>query len=256
MGSRPTHSARPAARSPGSYATAPGDGADFQNGLVVDGRRRIVVSGSSDLGPAGGGGRWRLQRFTPDGAVDRSFGHRGTVLTQMSGVGGDDEHLWRIALQPDGKIVAVGYAVTATGGEDFALARYLPDGRLDPSFGTGGRVFTALAPGAGDDEAQAVQVLGNGRIVVAGFAGTGADSSGRDLALARYLPDGRLDPSFGSGGLVVRDVAGGRDQFKAMTLDRRGRIVAVGSADLGAGAGGTSFAVARYRADGRPDAFG
>ncbi|MFG2986536.1 hypothetical protein ACGFYQ_35735 [Streptomyces sp. NPDC048258] len=68
-------------------------------------------------------------------------------------------------------MVAVGHAVTATGGEDFALARYLPDGRLDPSFGTGGRVFTAVAPGAGDDEAHAVRVLGDGRIVVAWWAG-------------------------------------------------------------------------------------
>ncbi|MFE5769437.1 delta-60 repeat domain-containing protein [Streptomyces sp. NPDC056485] len=88
----------------------------------------------------------------------------------MSAAGGEDENIWRIALQRDGKIVAVGHAITATGGEDFALARYLPDGRLDQSFGTGGKVFTAVA---------------------------------------RYLPDGRPDPAFGTGGLVVRDVAGG-----------------------------------------------
>ncbi|WP_199920514.1 hypothetical protein [Streptomyces katrae] len=56
----------------------------------------------------------------------------------------------------------------------------------------------------------------------------------------------------------MRDAAGGRDQFKNMTLDERGRIVAVGSAELGTGRGGTgrggtSFAVARSRQDGRPD---
>ncbi|MFI5669881.1 hypothetical protein [Streptomyces sp. NPDC051704] len=233
-------------------ATAPDAGSDFANGLVVDGRRRIVVSGSSDLGGAGGV-QWRLQRFTPDGAVDSTFGKRGTVLTPMSAAGGDDENIWRLALQPDGKIVAVGHAITATGGEDFALARYLPDGRLDNGFGTGGKVFTKVAPGAGDDEAQAVQVQRDGRIVVAGFTGTGAGTEGRDLALVRYLPDGSPDRSFGTDGIVVRDVAGGRDQFKNMTLDGHGRIVAVGSADLGSGRGGASFAVARYRSDGRPD---
>ncbi|WP_123516583.1 hypothetical protein [Streptomyces sp. 2132.2] len=234
-------------------STAPGAGSDFANGLAIDGRRRIVVSGSSDLGGPGGV-QWRVQRFTPDGAVDAAFGNHGTVLTPMSPAGGDDENIWRIALQSDGKILAVGHAITATGGEDFALARYLPDGRLDRSFGTGGKVFTTVAPGAGDDEAQAVQVQRDGRIVVAGFTGTRAGTEGRDLALVRYLPDGRLDPGFGAGGIVVRDVAGGRDQFKHMVLDGHGRIVAVGSADLGAGRGGTSFAVARYRPDGRPDA--
>ncbi|MEV6578638.1 hypothetical protein AB0M92_10825 [Streptomyces sp. NPDC051582] len=233
-------------------STAPAAGSDFANGLVIDGRRRIVVSGSSDLGGKGGV-QWRLQRFTPDGAVDASFGKHGTVLTPMSAAGGEDENIWRIALQRDGKIVAVGHAITATGGEDFALARYLPDGRLDQGFGTGGKVFTTVAPGTGDDEAQAVQVQRDGRIVVAGFTGTGAGTEGRDLALARYLPDGRPDPGFGTGGLVVRDVAGGRDQFKNMVLDGHGRVVAVGSADLGSGRGGTSFAVARYRPDGTAD---
>lgn len=236
-----------------SSASAPGTADDFANGLVVDGRRRIVVSGSSDLGAAGGGLQWRVQRFTPDGGVDRTFGRDGTVLTPMSSAGGEDEHVWRLALQPDGKIVAAGFAVTATGGQDFALARYLPDGRLDPGFGTGGRVFTPVSPGTGDDVAQAVQVQKDGRILVAGYTGTGAGPAGRDLALARYLPDGRLDRGFGEDGIVVRDVAGGRDQFKHLTLDARGGIVAVGSADLGAGRGGTSFAVARYRPDGRPD---
>ncbi|WP_405762265.1 hypothetical protein [Streptomyces sp. NBC_00045] len=244
-----------------STAIAPKGGPDFQNGLVVDGlvvdgRGRHLVSGSSDVG-SGGASRWRIARYTPTGQLDRSFGPGGTVLTNMSDAGGEDEHVWRLAVQHDGKIVAVGHAVTPTGGEDFALARYLPDGRLDRSFGNGGKVFTAIGSGPFDDEAQAVSVLPDGKILVAGFAGTGAGTEGRDFALARYLPNGRLDPSYNRHGsrpgIVVTDIAGQRDQLKNMVIDSRGRSVAVGSATLGAGLGGTDFAVARYLPDGLLD---
>ncbi|KOU19465.1 hypothetical protein ADK52_28575 [Streptomyces sp. WM6372] len=236
-----------------STAIAPNGGPDFQNGLAVDGRGRSLVSGSSDVG-SGGGSQWRIARYTPQGQLDRSFGSGGTVLTGMSAAGGEDEHVWRLAVQHDGKIVAVGHAITPTGGEDFALARYLPDGRLDRSFGDGGRVFTAIGSGLFDDEAQAVGILADGKILVAGFAGTGAGTEGRDFALARYLPDGRLDRSYNRHGsrpgIVVTDIAGQRDQLKNMVIDSRGRAVAVGSATLGAGRGGTDFAVARYLPDG------
>ncbi|MFD8141523.1 hypothetical protein [Streptomyces sp. NPDC059708] len=240
-------------------AVAPDGNTDYQNGLVIDDRRRILVSGSSDMGEAAGGFQWRIARYTPDGNPDPSFGSGGVVLTPMSGVGGDDEHIWRLAVQKDGKIVAAGHVATAAGGEDFAVARYLPDGRLDRTFGTQGRVVTALSPH--DDEAQALRIQRDGRIVVAGYAGTGEDTNGRDFALVRYLPDGRLDGSFNRSGprpgTVVTDIEGGRDQLRDITLDTRGRIVAAGSATLPAERGGTSFAVARYLGDGSPDpAFG
>ncbi|MFE2148158.1 hypothetical protein ACFXA3_41710, partial [Streptomyces sp. NPDC059456] len=236
-------------------AVAPDGNVDYQNGLAIDDRHRILVSGSSDPGEAAGGFRWRIARYTPDGKPDRTFGSGGVVLTPMSGVGGDDEHIWRLAVQEDGKIVAAGHVATAGGGEDFAVARYLPDGRPDRTFGTGGRVVTAVTPH--DDEAQALRIQRDGRIVVAGYAGTGDGPEGRDFAVVRYLPDGRPDTSFNRAGarpgIVLTDIAGGRDQLRDISLDRRGRIVAVGSATLPAGRGGTSFAVARYLRDGSPD---
>ncbi|MGE7391788.1 delta-60 repeat domain-containing protein [Streptomyces sp. NPDC004126] len=236
-------------------AVAPNGNTDYQNGLAIDSRRRILVTGSSDLGEAAGGFQWRIARYTPDGRLDRSFGSGGIVLTPMSDMGGDDEHIWRLAVQQDGKIVAAGHVATADGGEDFAVARYLPDGSLDRTFGTRGRVVTALTPH--DDEAQALRVQHDGRIVVAGYASIGEDADGRDFALVRYLPDGRLDRSFNRSGprpgTVVTDIEGGRDQLRDITLDTRGRIVAAGSATLPSARGGTSFAVARYLHDGTLD---
>jgi uncharacterized delta-60 repeat protein len=234
-----------------STATAPGAGTDRQNGLAIQPDRRILVAGSSDV--VAGEFQWRIARYTSKGALDASFGSGGTVLTPM-GSSGSLEHILELAVQPDGKIVAAGRALTPTGGVDFALARYLTDGRRDSSFGNGGKVFTAIGPGTNADEALSAVLDASGRIVVAGFTRTGTGPAGNDFALARYLPDGRLDSSFNPGGrqpgIVVIDVTGGRDQFNDVAIDASGRIVAAGSVR---GAGPGDFAVARFLPDGSLD---
>lgn len=238
-------------------ATAPGAGGDFQNGLVVQPDGRIVVGGESDLGAVAGGLQWRISRYTHKGELDASFGTGGTALTSLSNAGGIDEIVWDVALQPDGKIVAAGDAMTAAGGFDVALARFNPDGSLDGSFGSGGKVTTAIGPGTGFDRAFEVHVLGSGKLLVAGFADMGPGGGRRNFMLARYTPDGALDATFGSGGIVITRVAPGdnRDQVQTdgLTIDADGRIVVVGAANMGGGAGGFEFAVARYRPDGTLD---
>jgi len=69
-------------------ATAPGDGEDGQNGLAIQRNGRIVVGGSSDMGPAAGGHQWRVTRYKSNGDLDGSFGVGGTAITSMSGAGG------------------------------------------------------------------------------------------------------------------------------------------------------------------------
>lgn len=79
----------------------------------------------------------------------------------------------------------------------FALARYRPDGDLDSSFGSEGKVLTRFGPD-GSAQANAVEILPGGGLIVAGSVGGSA-------GLARYLPDGSLDPSFSSDGkLLIR----------------------------------------------------
>ena len=93
-----------------------------------------------------------------------------------------------VAVQPDGKIVVAGLAATVAGQiTDFALVRYNPDGTLDQSFGNHGIVTTDIG---GDDVAVALAIQADGKIVAAGTAG-------EHIALARYMPDGSLDPTFG-----------------------------------------------------------
>src|SRR5712691_1421384 len=236
-------------------ATAPGAGTDFQNGLAIQRNGRILVGGESDMGTAAGGFEWRITRYTPTGALDGSFGAGGTVLTSMSIVGGEDEHIWQLAVQPDGKIVAAGEAKTASGGFDLAVARYNPDGTLDNGFGSGGKVITAIGPGTGRDLANRVLIDANGRIVVAGQTNSGTGAGGNNFLLARFNPAGTFDSSFGSGGVVVTAVAPGdkSDGIIGMAIDRSGKIVVGGLANMGTGAGRANFALARYNTDGTLD---
>ena len=93
--------------------------------------------------------------------------------------------------QPDGKLVAAG---TGDNGSQFvfALARYNPNGSLDTSFNGTGNVTTAI--GSVQDDAIALARQPDGKLVAAGYSDNGSND---DFALARYNPNGSLDPSFG-----------------------------------------------------------
>ncbi len=187
--------------------------------------------------------RFALARYLPNGALDRSFGGDGKVLTEFpTGPSAADD----LAVQSDGKIVAIGFARASPtyGKANFALARYLPDGNLDPAFGEGGLVVTGF-PG-GESFANALAIQPDGRIVVAGVADPGR------FALARYLPDGSLDQSFGSEGKVFADLPGETEGAADLALQVDGRIVAIGSGDP-PGEETSAFAIARYTTDGRLD---
>jgi len=111
-----------------------------------------------------------------------------------------------VAIQRDGKIVAAGSSGQADDwSSDFALARYLRNGRLDRTFGAGGKLLTNLGS-ANYAKATSVAMQADGKIVVAGWSRDRPDdnlSLSSDFALARYLRGGRLDRSFGAGGKVL-----------------------------------------------------
>ena len=212
-------------------------GIDIARAVVAQPDGRVVAAGEAWYG---GHQRMALARYLPDGALDPSFGQHGLVTTTA----GDNQTMaWALALQPDGRLVAAGAVVTPDGLDcRFLLVRYLPDGRLDPTFGTGGVVTTDFGPAA--DVVHAVTVLPDGRLVAAGAGG----GDGGSFALARYLPDGRLDPTFGHGGLVLTDVATGPDEAEAVLAAPDGTLIAVGPAHAGGYTG-----LVRYRLDGSLD---
>lgn len=176
---------------------------------------------------------FRIARYTTTGALDASFGSGGVVTTP---VGSSGDYCSAMALQPDGKIIAAGYA-WAIYKRDFALVRYDPDGSLDSGFGNGGIAATDMG---GEEFGRAVAVHPGGGILLAG-------EKNMDFIILRYTDNGSLDPGFGSGGVVTTDFRGGSDGARSICLQLDGRFIVSGYAS-------GDFALARYLASGSLDA--
>ena len=193
------------------------------------------------------------------GDLDTTFGHGGRVLSNFGGSQGSNDFAYAMALQPDGKIVTAGfrYFGNSSEGADMLVARYNSDGTLDNSFGSGGRVTTDFGL---TDVARGVAIQADGKIVVAGSTYDLFPVFG-EYALARYNPDGSLDSSFGSGGLVTSFFGGLGCAGNALALQADGKIVVAGEKTIsfifGDDGSNLDFAVARYNTDGSLDsAFG
>ncbi|HJQ22921.1 MAG TPA: delta-60 repeat domain-containing protein [Blastocatellia bacterium] len=182
-----------------------------------------------------------VARFNANGALDLSFGGgRGWVVAEFGG----SSYANDVAIQSDGRIVVVGHATSNRNAPrigsatDMLIARYNSDGSPDTTFGGIGRVFTDFSEG--NDSANSVALQADGRIVVAG------STSGK-FALARYNNDGSLDSSFGSGGKLTNDFMSAGGSAASVAIQADGRIIAAGTS-------GSSFALARYNANGALDA--
>ena len=218
----------------GKVITDFGPGGDSASGVAIQSDGRMVAVGSS------GSGDFGVARYLADGSLDPSFGIAGKVTTDF---GGASDEAFAVAIQPDGKIVAAGDAAPAGGCCLFALARYNPDGTLDPTFDTDGRVTT---PFGGNAMAFDVAIQADGRILA---VGSKFDPFENGFAVARYNPDGSLDATFGAAGKVLTPFGGVNDGAHGVAIQPDGKIIAAG-----AGGAGSDFLVARYNPDGSLDA--
>jgi len=204
----------------------------------------IVVVGVKDNGSATGED-FAVQRYTASGTADPNFGTGGTVTTDFNG---STDRAYAVAVQPDGKIVVAGHATNAARtGIDIALARYTSDGSLDPSFGTAGRVTTAI-PGAASF-GFAATLDHQGRIVLAARVSAGG---GDEIGVARYGADGALDQSFDDDGIAVTAFGLGAIPH-GVAVDDQDRIVVVGQSQSTLPAGRSDIVLTRFGAAGRVD---
>jgi uncharacterized delta-60 repeat protein len=197
---------------------------DHIHGIAIQADGRIVVAGDKYSGAS-----WdfALARFNGDGSLDGTFGTGGLATTDFNG-GYDSAR--SLAIQPDGRIVAVGYGTSNPAiGSGFGLARYNTDGSLDTTFGAGGKVTTNFF-GFNGDAASGVAILSNGKLVAGGSVFSGTSPSASDFGLARYNPNGSLDTTFGTGGKVSTDL-GGNDWIAGIAIQGNGGIVAAGEAN-------------------------
>jgi uncharacterized delta-60 repeat protein len=232
-----------------------------------------------------------LARFHPNGMLDTSFGTDGRVLTRLNDVQGFEVNFVDAVFQGDGKIVALGYFdyQGSAGLRSMVIVRYNPDGSLDTTFNgngklvirinnsytvaagldmqpdgkvvvagySGGKFAVVRISGGGLDE-----TFGSGGIVTTGFNGQSASTYGIDTqadgkivvaghlvnaqyALARYLPNGDLDTSFGANGTITYPIGANFYQGADMIIQPDGKIITVNN--IG------SASVHRFNADGTLD---
>jgi len=180
-------------------------------------------------------------RLDAAGRLASGFGDAGVVRPPAAADGFGIE-TW-LDLQTDGKIVVAGLTSADSVNVDISVRRLLANGAPDTGFGTKGQKIVDLS---GDDEAGAIAVQTDGKIVVAGQTAHDDDA----LAL-RLTADGALDTTFGTDGLATFNV-NGLDAASQLALQSDGKIDIVGETRTAADAPRDSV-LFRLLADGRPD---
>ncbi|MFN9915423.1 MAG: DUF4347 domain-containing protein, partial [Pirellulaceae bacterium] len=205
----------------------------------------VDIAASTDAtGHSSLGGDWELEYRVGEGPISLAFaGDQGISwehllaanvapsfsIPQPAFGGGDGitttaigsaaDRASGVTTQADGKLVVVGYSHNGND-EDIAVARYNIDGTLDTTFGGGDGIVTTDF-GHANDSGRAVTLQSDGKILVAGYIGTGAFS---EFAVVRYNTDGTLDTTFGGGdGIANTSFFGfGSDLASAITLQTDG----------------------------------
>lgn len=196
--------------------------------LAVRDDDRLLVGGSAGTPSS----NFAIMGYLANGQVDVSFGDGGEVSTAVSS---DEDSIKDLAIQSNGRIVAVGHAYDTSGYANIALVRYLANGDLDTTFSGDGIVTTDI--GGRNDFGLGLAIQPDGKIVV---VGTTVVTGGRNFAILRYLPDGWLDPAFGGDGIVQTPIGDTPRSANAVAIQGDGKILATGAEN------GRRFAIARY----------
>lgn len=177
-------------------------------------------------------------RYNPNGSLDTSFNKTGKVITDAE----SSEFAKSISIQSDGRIVVGGIRYNDNNA-DIILIRYNPDGSIDKSFDTDGKVITDLGF---DEQTKDLSIYPNGKIVL------GADyydTAQSDIAILRYNIDGSLDKSFNATGIVFFDT--GYDEYiGALNLQGDDKILVTGNQYKGTR---SDILTTRINTDGKPD---
>jgi uncharacterized delta-60 repeat protein len=213
----------------GLLTTSIGAGSAEVRALVLQSDGKLVAGGYSY--DSHGNEDFTLARYTSSGTLDSSFGTGGIVQTTPPR-GVNSTQIFGLALQSDGKIVAVGQALVSskkTTVTETEVTRYNANGTLDTTFGTTGIVFAQLS-------SDSVGVQSDGKIVVVG-------SQQGQAELIRYNSNGSLDTTFGSGGSVLNASVAGA-----------GHLVIQSDGKLLVAAGNPGVSLARFLPSGQLDA--
>jgi uncharacterized delta-60 repeat protein len=207
----------------GKVITSIGDGDDSIDSIVIQSDGKIVVAGDSQL-VVNSSTYFALARYNTDGSLDTSFDGDGKLTTFIRNTPNfDSAH--KIALQPDGKILAAGTSFPDLNQDiDFALVRYNANGSLDTSFDGDGKLTTRVSPTYSGAASIALQP--DGKILAAGNSSISLFND--DCAVIRYNTDGSLDTSFDGDGKVYISFGNLIEALGDVAIQPDGKIVAAG----------------------------
>lgn len=210
---------------------------------------------AASVGGSGGTADVAISRYTPSGSLDLSFGTQGSAVVAFDRGGSREDRAAGIALDGSGAIVVAATVSIGGSNTDWGVARLLPTGQPDLSFGTNGQVVIGFDRGGTlADQVAGLVVLPDRRIVVGGTVDRDATGN-TDFAAARLSVSGQLDPGFSGTGLAVMpfDLGGAKaDAVRAVARDSQNRILLAGSVARTA-PGDTDFGVVRLTTDGLLD---
>jgi uncharacterized delta-60 repeat protein len=225
---------------PGTTTLVPGTGNAMPKAMALQADGKIVIAGHAYSGTKP---IVAVARLNPDGSPDTTFDADGIALTDFaSSTGAYGRH---VTIQSDGRIVVAGIAIIG-GVTQVAAVRYNTNGSLDTTFDGDGKILTA-APAGWFAEARGVAQAADGRLVI---AASFDQAGGGQFALIKYLANGALDASFGTGGIATRGVGGGTLHTRGMAMLPSGKFLVGGEAGLPGGAG-SAFAL--FTANGAVD---
>ncbi|MFC2094173.1 hypothetical protein ACFLSH_00960 [Bacteroidota bacterium] len=189
--------------------------------VTIQKDNKIVITGYS-ISSATNNEEITLIRFTENGNIDKSFGNKGLIVTEIS----DEKDVGAsVTVQRDGKIVVVG-STDHKPTTDIVLIRYNENGSIDYGFGINGIVITDIKSSM--DIGKSLVIQNDGKIVVAGFTYI---INKFFMTLLRYESNGDLDPSFGESGIVVTEINGRRGKMD-MAIQNDGKIILVGPSEV------------------------
>ena len=208
--------------------------------VAFDKNDNIVISGidhNSDTGNS----YYALARYLPDGSLDTSFGNEGIVINQYFSNSGS--LALSLAIDQNNNIVIAGFA-----SGQYALARYLPTGSLDYSFGYEGTIVSSFTENSYYSQVNAVVVDVEGNIIIGGFDVNPYNPSVYSYVLVKYLPDGQTDISFGDNGMVLTSFNSNNSSSlqiaNSIAIDRNNNLIVAG---IDWNISDINYAVVKYR---------
>jgi uncharacterized delta-60 repeat protein len=206
--------------------------------VEVRGDGAVIVGGTALIGSDTD---FAVARLTSSGLPDTSWSDDGRASAHF----GAAERLNAIALTADGGVVATGHFQAVSSATDSAIARYLPNGKLDEqNFAGRGKLLLSLA---GKDSGADIAVQPDGKLVIAAAViGSPANSS----LVTRLTPTGGKDAGFGDDGVATAPLPT-TNIADAMALTSAGRIVIVGQAAGGQSA--NTVYLVEFDSGGQPD---